>query len=214
MYLDREDKEKEVEKWRRYEEGGGKADGKHYLDMWIIPEGWDPNLIHGRFAFFTLKDGKVVFSTYQTFAYGKERPVIAPQRFTLEIAFSAAIAKLFGYTNWDEVIWKKLPHSVDTQWVAQDPPNMDAVTLRTLWIMCDSIESINVGHEQNHPILGVIPVDLFAQTHSLHNFGNPRVVNILGTVDTIKIRICDDLIGSDADIHSDVYLRLEIHDAE
>jgi hypothetical protein len=87
---------------------------------------------------------------------------------------------------------------------------MDAITLHTLWVMCEGIEKTNCGSNLQLPILRALPLDQYQMEHSLHTFGNPLFRRILGKMNQIKISIYEDLGDTPLTIYSDVHLRFEI----
>ena len=93
---------------------------------------------------------------------------------------------------------------------------MDAITVQTLWVMCDIIEDTMVDDALHLPLLRAIPNTQYHQGHSLHAFANPHYKKIIKrSVDYIKIRICEDLTQKDSilEIFGDVFLRLDLLDA-
>jgi hypothetical protein len=189
--------------------------------VWKIPHDWDPNLIDSRFFYMSIRSGRVVFGRF-----------LDQSKHQLELAFSNGIAQLLGYSLfWQERQWNTfhrdsraskygshhypdhLPKmSVQQESNAEFHPNMDAMTLQTMWIMCDVIEDTRIGSHLNLPILRALPNNPYNQHNSLHMFGIPQFKKILSSngVDQIHIRMCEDLDGTILAIYGDVFLRFEI----
>jgi hypothetical protein len=98
------------------------------------------------------------------------------------------------------------------EYSAEFYPNMDAITLQNIWVMCDAVEDSAIGTKLQRPILRAIPNNQYNQNHSLHVFGIPQFKRVLSSngVQQIRIRMCEDLLGSTLAIYCDVFLKLEV----
>ena len=194
-------------------------------DTWKykVPAGWDPNLLYTRFFYASVKNGKVVIGRYMEGA-----------KCRLQFKFSSAVKQMLGYSMImeDVVQWESFPvdHDIirshshhggdqsgwatskrEQEYHADYFPDMDAITIHTIWIMCDCIEDIDIGDRLHRPILRSLPMTHVTQQHSSAAFGNLQFRKIIKrNVDCITIRMYEDLKGSILDIQGDVFLMLEI----
>jgi hypothetical protein len=207
-----------------------KALQEQFKWRWVVPREWDPNCVYSRFYYMTIVNGRVRLGRFRDQAKHRMR-----------VSFSADIAQLLGFKlggggerEWhtferdplalnysgDDIpylyLWGsnvKITMKVsEAEYAASYHPNMDAITLQTLWIMCDGIEETLVDTKMHRPILRALPNNPYNQHHSLHMFGLPQFKRLLSSngVDQLRIRMVENYDGVIVSIYGDVFIRIEV----
>jgi hypothetical protein len=203
-----------------------------------VPEEWDPNAVYNRFFYMTIFSGKVQLGRFRDQAKSRLR-VTFSQSINQLLGYAVGTSHTFerdpvaikfpgdgipyleiidrkGYNpdgsdglDRSSPPTKKLP---GTEWKATFTPNMDAITLQTLWIMCDVVEHTQVSDKIQRPILRALPNNPYNIDHSLHMFALPQFKRILSSngVDQLHFKIMEDLDGTVVTIYGDVFIRLEV----
>ena len=101
---------------------------------------------------------------------------------------------------------------LEAEYAANYHPNMDAITMQTLWIMCDGIEETLVDVKMHRPILRALPNNPYNMHHSLHMFSLPQFKRLLSSngVDQLHIRMVENYDGVIVSIYGDVFIRIEV----
>ena len=132
------------------------------------------------------------------------------KNYGVELKFSSGVNMLLGYTKFNQL---QLDWYEIIGWygaTADYPPNMNAQTLSSIWIMCDIVERTSFGCDKQLPLLRVLPVETKIGQVT-HNFAieQHKKVNI-NRIKEIKIWLAEDVDGTPLDIFGNLFLCLEL----
>ena len=174
---------------------------KSHKMHWVVPYGWDVHLIDGLYVHCTKdENGHIIFQR-------------SPKTTNFEIQFqlSPYVNKILGFDENSIFKW----HSNYYERIkAPKLPNLNIKSIQSLWVMCDIVEKMPIGHNLQLPLLRVMPAihtevaTSVERTH--HEFAHVQfsLVNT-SNIKTIRIYTWEDLEGNILDIRGDVYARLE-----